>query len=69
MRRSTRWAALGAALALALAAAPALAGPAVGDKAPDFLLAGSDGKQYALSHFVGKGGVVLAWFPKAFTPG
>ena len=60
-------------LALALAAcvwaAPAFAAPAVGDPAPEFTLAGSDGKSYALSQFVGKRGVVLAWFPKAFTPG
>lgn len=41
----------------------------VGAKAPDFELSGSDGRTYALSQFVGKGGVVLAWFPKAFTPG
>jgi len=41
----------------------------VGSRAPDFVLSGSDGKQYALSQFVGERGVVLAWFPKAFTPG
>jgi peroxiredoxin Q/BCP len=40
-----------------------------GDKAPDFALQGSDGKPYKLSDFVGKRGVVLAWFPKAGTPG
>ena len=61
-----RWLALSIALGLA---APALAAPAVGDKAPDFTLQGSDGKTYALSQFAGKRGVVLAWFPKAFTPG
>ena len=43
--------------------------PEAGSKAPDFSLVGSDGETYALSHFVGKRGVVLAWFPKAFTPG
>lgn len=43
--------------------------PKVGDRAPDFTLAGSDGKSYALSDFVGEREVVLAWFPKAFTPG
>ena len=42
---------------------------AVGDKAPDFSLAGSDGKTYSLSQFKGKKAVVLAWFPKAFTSG
>jgi peroxiredoxin Q/BCP len=41
----------------------------VGDPAPGFALVGSDGKTYALSQLVGKRGVVLAWFPKAFTPG
>jgi peroxiredoxin Q/BCP len=40
-----------------------------GDMAPEFELAGSDGDDYTLSQFVGKQGVVLAWFPKAFTPG
>ncbi len=40
-----------------------------GDRAPAFDLRGSDGKTYALSQFVGKQAVVLAWFPKAFTPG
>ncbi len=41
----------------------------VGDKAPDFTLPGSDGKTYKLSDYQGKQAVVLAWFPKAFTPG
>jgi peroxiredoxin Q/BCP len=40
-----------------------------GDKAPDFALSASDGKSYKLSDFQGKQVVVLAWFPKAFTPG
>lgn len=40
-----------------------------GDPAPDFKLKGSDGKTYALSDFKGRQAVVLAWFPKAFTPG
>lgn len=40
-----------------------------GDAAPDFKLQGSDGKMYQLSDFKGKKAVVLAWFPKAFTPG
>ena len=42
---------------------------AVGDAAPDFSLRGSDGKDYTLSQFRGQKAVVLAWFPKAFTPG
>jgi peroxiredoxin Q/BCP len=41
----------------------------IGDKAPDFSLAGSDGKTYKLADFKGKQAVVLAWFPKAFTGG
>ena len=41
----------------------------VGDAAPDFSMVGSDGKTYTLSQFKGKKGVVIAWFPKAFTGG
>ena len=41
----------------------------VGDTAPDFQMQGSDGKTYKLSDFKGKQGVVLAWYPKAFTGG
>jgi len=41
----------------------------VGDKAPEFSLEGTDGKTYKLSDFKGKKAVVLAWFPKADTPG
>ncbi len=41
----------------------------VGDPAPDFKLPGSDGETYKLSDYRGKQAVVLAWFPKAFTPG
>ena len=43
--------------------------PAVGDPAPAFSLAGSDGKTYTLDQFKGKQAVVIAWFPKAFTGG
>jgi peroxiredoxin Q/BCP len=57
------WSAL---LAAAIAHAEGLA---PGDPAPAFDLRGSDGKNYTLSQFVGKQAVVLAWFPKAFTPG
>ncbi len=42
---------------------------APGDVAPDFELAGSDGRTYRLSDFRGREAVVVAWFPKAFTPG
>jgi len=40
-----------------------------GSPAPAFTLQGSDGRTYTLEQFAGKEGVVLAWFPKAFTPG
>ena len=39
-----------------------------GDRAPEFALAGSDGRTYRLSDFKGRA-VVIAWFPKAFTGG
>lgn len=39
----------------------------VGDAAPDFSLTGSDGRTYRLADLKGKKGVILAWFPKAFT--
>jgi peroxiredoxin Q/BCP len=44
---------------------------AIGDPAPNFSLSGSDGVEYRLEALLAKGvpGVVLAWFPKAFTPG
>ena len=42
---------------------------AVGDAAPPFSLAGSDGRTHSLAEHAGVRGVVLAWFPKAFTPG
>jgi hypothetical protein len=43
----------------------------VGEPAPSFSLAGSDATAYTLESILasGKQGVVLAWFPKAFTPG
>jgi peroxiredoxin Q/BCP len=40
-----------------------------GDVAPDFGLKASDGRVYELSDFRGRQAVVLAWFPRAFTPG
>ncbi len=55
-----------------VAPSPAGAGaepPAAGDRAPAFSLPGSDGAQHSLAASVGKRGVVLAWFPKAFTGG
>jgi len=47
----------------------ALAQPAVGDSAPNFILQGSDGNTYSLADFKGKQAVVVAWFPRAFTSG
>jgi peroxiredoxin Q/BCP len=47
----------------------ASAGLKVGDKAPDFTLPGADGKPVTLSTLLAKGPVILAFFPKAFTPG
>jgi len=41
----------------------------VGDMAPDFTLAASDGNTYTLADYRGKQAVVLAWFPKAYTKG
>lgn len=40
----------------------------VGDAAPDFELAGSDGVIHRLSDYAGQH-VVIAFFPKAFTGG
>jgi len=56
-------------LSLAWAAVARADAPKVGDKAPDFKLQGSDGKEYSLADFAGKKAVVIAWFPKAFTGG
>lgn len=44
-------------------------GPVVGKPAPPFDLVDAAGTRYTLETFRGKQGVVLAWFPKAFTPG
>lgn len=56
----------------ALILAAASQAPAVelkeGDVAPNFTLPGSDGKSHRLTDYKGRG-VVLAWFPKAFTGG
>ena len=58
------------ALALLLASPGASAEPlAPGAAAPDFALQGSDGRSYTLAQLAGTQGVVLAWFPRAFTPG
>jgi thioredoxin-dependent peroxiredoxin len=69
MGMAARLAIAGAALAAWLWAAGAVAGPGVGDPAPDFELEASDGNTYRLSDFVGERAVVVAWFPKAYTQG
>lgn len=40
-----------------------------GDKAPDFKLQASDGKEYQLSQFLGTKAVALCWFPRAGSEG
>ena len=42
--------------------------PKVGEPAPDFTLQATDGKTYQLADYRGKSWVVLAWYPRAFTP-
>jgi thioredoxin-dependent peroxiredoxin len=41
----------------------------VGDKAPDFTLPDTEGAQVTLSTLLKSGPVILAFYPKAFTPG
>lgn len=72
MRKITMLGVAVSVLVAGLAAATLTQAPAVelkvGDMAPNFSLAGSDGKTHKLSDYKGKA-VVLAWFPKAFTGG
>jgi peroxiredoxin Q/BCP len=68
MSRNRLSAALVAATAW-LTSSDAVAELKVGDPAPTFSLPGSDGADHSLEQYRGKRGVVLAWFPKAFTPG
>jgi peroxiredoxin Q/BCP len=57
------------ALAIALMTGASAAELSVGDPAPAFSLPGSDGESQSLARYRGKQNVVVAWFPKAFTPG
>lgn len=57
-----------ATLVIALALANPAAALEVGQKAPDFSLAGPDGKPVKLSDLTAKGPVVLYTFIAAFTP-
>lgn len=59
-------AAVTGALAAVLLAGPALA-LEVGQKAPDFALAGTDGKPVRLADLTAKGPVVIYTFIQAFT--
>lgn len=43
--------------------------PAAGDTAPDFDVTDTDGNHHKLSEMVERGPVIVAFFPKAFTPG
>ena len=43
--------------------------PKVGDKAPDFSVAASNGTTVRLKDYVGKGNIVLYFYPKDDTPG
>lgn len=54
---------------LLLAASASAADLKVGDTAPAFKFVDASGKEYTLESFKESDGVVIAWFPKAFTPG
>ena len=64
MRRSSG---IAAGLLLALLAAGPAAALEVGQKAPDFTLAGVGGKQVKLADMLGKGPIVIYTFIQAFT--
>lgn len=65
-----RWFVPALALSLLLMAGSAMAEDLkVGDKAPAFKFVDASGKEYTLEDFKDADGVVVAWFPKAFTPG
>lgn len=54
---------------LPLLAVLVAASPEVGGTAPDFTAQDTDGRTLQLSKMVADGSVVVAFFPKAFTPG
>ncbi len=56
-------------IALSLAAVLLASAPQVGQPIPDFKATDTEGKERSLSEAVQKGTVVVAFFPKAFTPG
>lgn len=62
------------AIAAVLAIAPLIQGatpmsPLIGEPAPAFSLPSDRGEEVSLTQFQGKQNVILAFFPKAFTPG
>ena len=52
-----------------VAALVVVSAPKVGDVAPDFSAKDTDGNTVTLSKMLESGPVILAFFPKAFTPG
>jgi peroxiredoxin Q/BCP len=56
-------------LAMTMATSAFAEMPKVGDKAPDFAVAASDGTTVKLKDFVGKGNIVLYFYPKDDTSG
>ena len=76
MRILATLAGVGVLLTALVFAGAANAKPGIGDPAPSFRFEGRVGGEervYSLADYVGEGarkkGVVVAWFPKAFTPG
>ena len=72
--RSLQFLALASTVSLGLFAQLPAGGPPsstlkVGDKAPDFTLPSTEGGTVHLADYLGKGTVVLAFFPAAFTGG
>ena len=47
----------------------AAAAPEVGAPIPDYEFQGAGGELHRRADSLGRRGVVIAWFPKAFTPG
>jgi thioredoxin-dependent peroxiredoxin len=43
--------------------------PKIGEAAPEFTVTDTEGNTHRLSELVERGPVILAFFPKAFTPG
>ena len=50
-------------------AASAADAPAVGDEAPDFTLKDAAGEDVSLASFRGESHVLIAFYPRDFTPG